>query len=445
MERENVLEYDERTSPQTEVWRRQERHQEAGEEDEAMEAVLQRGGAKDEMQETQHGASAPPASSSPPPLAAGPELRLVLLGQTGAGKSAAGNSILGRRAFEIKASGGATGTHGCESRTATVAGRQLTVVDTPDWFRSELSPEDIQQQIRSCLALVAPGPHAFLLCVPVDQPASVELLGLEALEAVFGPGAVGRHTLLLFTHMDRLSEGLSLEDYVTSRERRDLLKLVERCGDHYHALERGRGGGGGGGGGGEGEQEETERRSVEELLQKVEQVVRESGVDFHAWPPAPKEPEQRGGLRRDRDERSEMDREPVSSSPSAPSPPEPEEEPEPEPEPEPEAEAEAGPAQAPDTTETRDDDLTEGGDDLVEGDDDDPSLAPAAPPPSFLRGLWDTLVGWLSNIPGLVRGTSLLGSLVGFFVGGPVGRMLGGAVGSVATEVGRRRRVKKTQ
>lgn len=305
---------------------------------------------------------------------------------------------------------------------------QLTVVDTPDWFCSELSPEEVQRQIRSCLALVAPGPHAFLLCVPVDRPASVELLGLDALEMVFGPGAVGRHTLVLFTHMDRLPEGLGLEEYVTNRERQDLLKLVERCGDHYHALERGRGGGGGEE---EGEQEMMERRSVEELLEKVEQVVRESGAEFHAWP-APQEPGKQGRLRRDREEGPGTEREYVSSSPSAPSPPVPAEEAGAEGE----GEGESAPPQATENTEAHDDDLTEGG---------DSSLAPAVPPPSFLRGLWDTMVGWVRSVPGLVRGSALLGALVGFFVGGPVGSMLGVTVGSVATEVGRRRRQKKTQ
>lgn len=300
------------------------------------------------------------------------------------------------------------------------------MVDTPDWFCSELSPEEVQQQIRSCMALVAPGPHAFLLCVPVDWPASMELLGLDALEMVFGPGAVGRHTLVLFTHMDRLPGGLSLEEYVTNSECEDLLKLVERCGDHYHALERGRGGGGGGGEE-EGEQEVMERRSVEELLEKVERMVRESGVDFHAWS-APQEPGKQGRLRRDREEGPGKEKEPVSSSPLAPSPPEPEEEAV--------AEVESGPTQETETTEAHDDDLTEG---------DDSSLTPAVPPPSFLRGLWDTLVEWVRSVPGLVRGSALLGSLVGFFVGGPVGSMLGVTVGSVATEVGRRRRQKKTQ
>ncbi|CAL8328927.1 unnamed protein product [Lota lota] len=208
-------------------------------------------------------------------MSSSPELRLVLLGNSGVGKSAAGNSILGKEEFETRPNSLVAVTQQCEKRRALVTGRKVAVIDTPDWFHAECSPDKVSAQISSCVALSSPGPHAFLLCVPLDRPARSELQVLGVLEAVFGVEAVRMHTLLLFTHADQLrangkvGEDHSLEAYIAA-ERTDLLKLVEKCGDRFHVLERGAGG--------------PERRSVDELLEKVEQTVREAGGGCYSCP-----------------------------------------------------------------------------------------------------------------------------------------------------------------
>lgn len=140
-------------------------------------------------------------------------------------------------------------------------------MDTPDWFSSEQTPDEVRAQISSCVALSSPGPHAFLLCVPLDQPAKIELQALSALKNVFGPESVEKHTLLLFTYTDRLRASgkagdKSVEDYIAS-QRGDLIKLVEKCGDRYHIVEKGDG--------------SVEKENVAELLEKVEQLVKEAG------------------------------------------------------------------------------------------------------------------------------------------------------------------------
>ncbi|KAJ8001716.1 hypothetical protein DPEC_G00172340 [Dallia pectoralis] len=211
-------------------------------------------------------------SPGPPSFA---ELRMVMIGRSGSGKSAAGNVLLGRREFVSLSDSSAPVTQDCQKGRAIVAGRQVAVVDTPDWFNSDAPQELVHSQLSSCVALTAPGPHAFLFCVPVDQPAHAELKALDALEKVFGPKAVRLHTLLLFTHADRLkgsgkaSGGRvdEVEKYI-STQRRDLLELVERCGDRYHVMEREARAGGGA---------KEQNRSVEELLEKVQRTVTEGG------------------------------------------------------------------------------------------------------------------------------------------------------------------------
>lgn len=219
----------------------------------------------------------------------------MLLGQYGAGKSSAGNSILGKEEFKSSPDSHTAVTRECEKKKALVEGRrvcivkniklilgffplthsntcilcdlQVAVVDTPDWFNSEHSPDEVRAQISSCIALSRPGPHVFLLCVPLDQPAKTELQALSALETVFGPEAVQQHTLVLFTHADRLrasgkAGNNSVETYIAD-QRWDLLRLVEKCGDRFHVMEKG---------------------NVAELLEKVEQTVKEAGRQYYTCP-----------------------------------------------------------------------------------------------------------------------------------------------------------------
>ncbi|XP_077576023.1 uncharacterized protein LOC144198729 [Stigmatopora nigra] len=213
--------------------------------------------------------SVPYPASTPTSSPSSPELRLVLLGRSGAGKSAAGNVILGRNEFESRPDSLVAITQECDKKKAVVAGRRVAVLDTPDWFHSERTPDEVRSQISSCVALSSPGPHAFLLCVPVDQPAKVELQALASLEAVFGSDVVKKHTVVLFTHADLLRKNgnySSVEAYIAD-QRGDLLKLVEKCGDRYHVLER-----------------DVHGRNVGELLEKVEQIAHEAGGQCYSSP-----------------------------------------------------------------------------------------------------------------------------------------------------------------
>nr|XP_046267398.1 uncharacterized protein LOC124071018 [Scatophagus argus]XP_046267408.1 uncharacterized protein LOC124071018 [Scatophagus argus] len=218
--------------------------------------------------------SFPSSASSSSSPSSSPELRLVLLGRSGAGKSAAGNAILGREEFESRPESLTAITKECEKKKGLTEGRQVAVVDTPDWFNSEQTPDEVRAQISTCVTLSSPGPHAFLLCVPLDQPAKTELQALGALESVFGPEAVQKHTLVLFTYADRLKESGkavndSVEAYIAG-QRGDLLKLVEKCGDRFHVMET--------------EGGWRKKKNVAELLEKVERTVKEAGGQCYSCP-----------------------------------------------------------------------------------------------------------------------------------------------------------------
>uniref|UniRef100_A0A3Q3G660 AIG1-type G domain-containing protein n=1 Tax=Labrus bergylta TaxID=56723 RepID=A0A3Q3G660_9LABR len=171
-----------------------------------------------------------------------PEIRIVMVGKTGAGKSATANTILGKEEFKSRFSFKSV-TEGCAKAYGELDGQKVSVIDTPGLFDTNTDAVTTRANIVRCMAYASPGPHIFLIVIKLERFTEEIQKTVEKIQQIFGEEA-NKYSMVLFTHGDLL-RGQPIEEILKERqpikeilkESEDLQELVAKCNDQYHVFD----------------------------------------------------------------------------------------------------------------------------------------------------------------------------------------------------------------
>lgn len=89
----------------------------------------------------------------------------------------------------------------CQLRDAKRFDKKVNIVDTPGVFDTRKKIDSTQEEIKRCIWLTTPGPHAIILCVPIGRFTAEDVDTVNHFVNHFGESLM-KYVIVLFTRLD---------------------------------------------------------------------------------------------------------------------------------------------------------------------------------------------------------------------------------------------------
>ncbi|RXN23613.1 GTPase IMAP family member 8-like protein [Labeo rohita] len=183
-------------------------------------------------------------------------LRIVLLGVSGAGKSPTANAILGGEVFKESR------TRESEIKTGIVEDRNISIIDTPGFFTSHLTDEEMKKQMMKSLYFAHPGPHVFLLIIKLETFREEQRNMVEKIQENFGEEAL-KFTMVLFVGREKVSRRV-LNQIIESEKTQ---KILNHFKGRFYVINS---------------KNECDSSQITKLLKSIDEMVKNNGEQHYS-------------------------------------------------------------------------------------------------------------------------------------------------------------------